>query len=240
MPVTRLLSIPLWALPGRPRASLDAARSAGARAVTPDATAPGWRPRDLDRSARRGLAATLRRLELRLAGLDLFIPPGHLADPATVDRAAEAVRAAAGLLAELAALTPADTVLSLERPEGAPEEVSQALADHAQNLGVTLVDFSPAPTPWARGLDLARVLAAGQDPASRIATPPAPAVIRVADRGATGPCTLGQGKLGAAAVRATIDTVAPGAVTVLDLTGLPDPAAAAASALRLWASLGVN
>lgn len=240
MPVAHHLSIPLSAIPGGPRASLNTARAAGARAVTPDATAPGWRPRDLDRSARRGLAATLRRLELRLAGLDLFIPPSHLADPARVDRAAEAVRAATGLLAELAALTPTDTALSLERPEGDPSDLSGSLAAGAQNLGVSLVDFGPSPEPWARGLDLARVLAAGDDPVQSIAAGPAPAVIRLADRSTTGPCALGQGMLDAGHVYATIATVAPEAVTVLGLDGLPDPAAAAAAGLGHWARLGVN
>src|SRR5690606_13026801 len=71
-----------------PRAPIEAAAKAGFRAVALDASAAGLRPRDLDRSARRDLAALLRRLELAFAGLDLWIPPEHFASPEHADRAA--------------------------------------------------------------------------------------------------------------------------------------------------------
>jgi len=50
-------SIALVRLPGDPRESMEAARRLGFRAVTLDATRPGLRPREMDRSARRGPAA---------------------------------------------------------------------------------------------------------------------------------------------------------------------------------------
>lgn len=101
------------------RASLDLAVAIGFRAVQLDATAAGLRPRDLDRSARRDLAATLRRAELTCAGIDLLIPPQHFTDPTHADRAAEALFAAIDLAADLGTLTES-AVVSRARSALAP------------------------------------------------------------------------------------------------------------------------
>jgi len=87
-----------------PGAAIECASSLGIRAVSLDAAARGLRPRELSRSQRRGIAAALRRSGLDLAGLDLFIPPEHLVDPAHTSRAIGALESALTMSAEIAAL----------------------------------------------------------------------------------------------------------------------------------------
>ena len=74
-----------------PRSVFDRLSELGYRYVQLSAAQPGLRPRELDKSARRDLLATLRRREMSPAGVDLWIPPDHFLASATVDRAAEAV-----------------------------------------------------------------------------------------------------------------------------------------------------
>ena len=64
----------------------------------------GLRPRELDRSARRDLASVLRRFELELSGVDLWIPPGHFVDGLHSDRAVEAVVEAVRFVVEMVGL----------------------------------------------------------------------------------------------------------------------------------------
>ena len=61
----------------QPRAALARLSKLGFRHVQLDATQPGLRPRELDRSARRHLAATLRRPEDSPIGVDLWVPASH-------------------------------------------------------------------------------------------------------------------------------------------------------------------
>ncbi|MEZ6163399.1 MAG: hypothetical protein R3B67_03075 [Phycisphaerales bacterium] len=58
-----------------PRVTIETIATLGHRAVALDVTVPELRPRNLSRSARRDLAALLRKAELELAGLDLWIRP---------------------------------------------------------------------------------------------------------------------------------------------------------------------
>ncbi|MEM7756072.1 MAG: hypothetical protein AAF297_10600, partial [Planctomycetota bacterium] len=84
-----LPSVAVSALPALPasKAAIGAVSAMGARAIQLDATRAGLRPRDLERSARRDLAATMRREELAFSGVDLWIPPHHFVDPDRADRA---------------------------------------------------------------------------------------------------------------------------------------------------------
>lgn len=86
------------------RQSVSIAAKLGFRAIQIDGTAPGLRARDLDRSARRDVAATMRRAELACAGLDLLIPAWHYTDPARAERAVEAMVGAIDLAADLSTL----------------------------------------------------------------------------------------------------------------------------------------
>ena len=156
-------------------ALLQWAADAGFAALRFDAAAPGMRPRDLDRSARRDLAANLRRRQLRFAGLDLWIPPEHFADPAHADRAADAVAQAVDLASDLARLEPGDAVVCVSFPPRSgdadpAEQVLTSLAHHADAAGVDLADFAvpsrPAHDHLRLGLDPAALLLRGLDPAA--------------------------------------------------------------------------
>ena len=106
-----------WSRPGGgvdPRRAIEwvagFVASHGVRSIQLDVTMPEVRPRDLDRSGRRDLAALLRRCGLSISGLDLFIPPEHFSDAASEERAVGAAGHASGMLAELAGLVDARRV----------------------------------------------------------------------------------------------------------------------------------
>jgi len=236
-------SIALVRLPGDPRESMEAARRLGFRAVTLDATRPGLRPREMDRSARRGLAATLRRLELRLAGLDLPIPPEHLARPDTQDRALAALAAACELLVECAALVETSPVIAAPEPmgEGDDEEAraresARVAGERAVNLGVRLAapEAQELPPGWATSVDLARAIEAGRSPLKAISTAREVAMIRLTDADHAGRRPLGAGRVDVGQLAAVIATTAADACLVIDPAGLPDPLAGASAALQGW------
>lgn len=167
------------------------AAQSGVRGVQIDATASGIRPRELDRSARRDLAALLRRSELACSGVDVFIPPEHLCDAATMDRAVAAILGAIELAADLAMLASgavvtrmsgAQACVCLTLPSGEkgalPGVVSvrDAVIRHAESRGVLLADCAwpisdaVAEETLGVGLDPAVVLNAGADPVQLAAT----------------------------------------------------------------------
>jgi hypothetical protein len=212
----------------------------GAAAVHPDATAPGLRPRELDRSARRDLAALLRRQGLAFTGLDLWIPPPHFHDSAHVDRATAALAAAADLAVEIAALAPstahAAPVVCVELPETLHPDAARLLA---AGLPCAVADFRRPATPRgpgaAAGFDPAPVLLAGGDPAAELLALPAPSTARIADADAGGRCPVGKGRLRISDYQ--MACAASGArPLVLDLRGLDQPEAAARAALSAWAT----
>ncbi len=155
------------------RAALDRLSAAGFRFVQLSATQAGLRPRELDQSARRDLLATLRRRELTLAGLDVWIPPAHFSDPLHCDRAVAAVNLAIELAADLGRCP---ISFSLPNREGgaAPESplpaVIQSIAAHAQRFGVELADHAfpvnQNESGVGLGIDPAAWLSHGADPAS--------------------------------------------------------------------------
>ncbi len=145
------------------RARIEWAAALGVRAMQLDATSPGIRPRELDRSARRDVASLFRRLEVGFAGLDLSIPPAHFADPAHVDRAVKATCDALTLAADLAALipspgslgavdSPASRLVAITLPRSISADVRGTLANHATSCHCTLVDFR-WPLPEFDGAD---------------------------------------------------------------------------------------
>ncbi|MCB9848965.1 MAG: hypothetical protein H6814_11180 [Phycisphaeraceae bacterium] len=127
-----------------PRKLIERAAAEGFRAVLLDTARPGIRPRDLDRSARRGLASLLRRLELTLAGAELWIPPEHFASPEHCDRAVAAAQGAIDLLAELSGLIAADRTLTLTLPAQGAEEAADAISGVAlrAEVGIACPDRS--------------------------------------------------------------------------------------------------
>ena len=171
-------------LPPDPRAAIEWVASLGYRAVQLDAATKGFRPRELDRSARRDLASVLRKKELALSGLDLFIPPDHFTDPAHIDRAVAAVRSTIELVAELAALVPAFNsapipCVSLTLPADLADDTRDELAAHAERTGAQLADHAvqnqtdtSLSTAHALGvgIDPATLILAGFDPVQAVAT----------------------------------------------------------------------
>lgn len=244
--------------PHETRALIDWARASGFAAVQLNAAAPGIRPRDLDRSGRRDLAALLRRSDLACAGLDLWIPPEHFVSSAHVDRAVAAVFAAVELASELSLLavdgkkSPADrrgAALCLTLPASPPADVVAAISTHAARHGVRIADHAwpiADPTadasPWIGvGIDPAAVLSAGEDPAALAARLGSRlAAARVTDVAAAGP-TAGRiapgapgGRLDLLAYAASLTVAGYSGWAVLDLRGVPDQAAAVAIAQEAW------
>lgn len=222
-----------------PREAIAWAASLKAKSVQLDATAASMRPRELDRSGRRDVAALLRRSGLLFSGLDLWIPPTHFADAAHVDRAASAVIAAAELAAELAVLTSCRDAacVSLSLDAKAPDDLAARLRDEAERAGTVLADHSWPPrktNPGGRslpvGIDPATLLLAGADPvleASRLAHTAASA--RLSDANAMGRADPREGgRLDAAAYEGALASRGYSRALVIDLRGLRDPARTAA------------
>jgi sugar phosphate isomerase/epimerase len=153
------------------REALDDLRGLGFAGVQWSATLPEVRPRDLGASARRDLKALLRRVDLRVAGIDLWIPPEHFADASRVDRAVAATLEAIGLAGDLGRCP-----LSLRLP--APREagdavggVLDALLAAADRSGVAIADHADPVCADPRcgvGIDPVAEFAAGRDPVATV------------------------------------------------------------------------
>ncbi len=230
MSVPRDPSLAITPLQGSPRERLETAHALGARAVVLDVALPGLRPRELDRSARRGLFALLRRLELRLDGADLPIPPAHFTDPARQDRALSVVAATCALLAEAAGLAETTKIIHL----AAPDPHAAAAAAEA-DVALTAPAAEDLPPPFLPALDLAELAAGPSDPLATLAATPGLGAVRLADSRAGARCALGEGGLDVGAVYAVLTTTAPGASLVIDPRQLPDARAGAERSLKAWA-----
>lgn len=246
------LSIADWSGPCAnftPRRRIETVARWGGRGVQVDATLGGIRPRELDRSARRDLAALLRRLGLAFSGVDLFIPPGHLTDSRRVDRAVAALASACVLAADLSRFTasPHAAVVATRLPERLDPRVLDALRHAADRAGATIANLAWPVDPagftdgagLAVGVDPAAVLAHGEDPAAEVArmTRP-PAAARLTDLSAVGRVAPGSpgGRLDVLAYAAALHARAFQGLVVADLHGLEDPERAASLAITAWAA----
>jgi len=218
----------------------------GIRGVQLDATAPGMRARELDRSGRRDVAALLRRMELELTGLDLWLPGEHLLDPAHVDRAAAAVVGAIGLAAEIAPLAGAGgRLVSLTLPPKVGPDVLAQIVGEAARQGVRLADHAWPPravegvgaATVGIGLDPAAVALAGEaigDAAARMAERVVSA--RLCDLSSAGRVLPGSadGRLDVLAYRVAL-SLAPGVVpVVVDVRGLSEQDEGARRMIADW------
>lgn len=216
------------------------------RHIQLDATLAGIRPRELDRSARRDLAALLRRLDLTLSGLDLWIPPEHFMDPARQGRAIEAAIAAIELAAELGPLVggASRAAISMTLPDAIAPETQAALVAAAQHQGVRIADHRLGATATGPsigvGLDPAAALLAGLDPAAVAAKlGRSLTAARLSDATTITRCLPGDpgARLDLLALRATLDVIGYSHAIVADLRGLPLDAQTRAAA-RWKSSLG--
>jgi len=148
---------------GTPSEAIELAASWGLAGVQFDAGDPSLRPRELGESARRDLAATLRRRGLVASGIDCFVPVDRFADPARVERAVEAVQGCL-VLSESLGRVP----VCMHLPEKGAEQVRDTLTAEAVRRGVALVAFTPCSAAATVGVDPAATLAAGQDPVAQV------------------------------------------------------------------------
>ncbi len=167
-----LLAPTLASLGDDPRPVMSRLKTAGFRAVQLSATATGLRPRDLDQSARRDVLATLKRNELSLSGIDLWIPVEHFIDQAHLDRALGATREAIELASDLGRCP-----ISMNLPRhdesneaaDSPAELLEAIAGYSVHFGVAVADHSEAAQTreqFGLGIDPAVSLSRNEDPVS--------------------------------------------------------------------------
>lgn len=220
---------------GEPKRAILWAAEAGARGLVIDAARPGFRPRELDISARRDLSATLRRQGLEFRGLDLWIPPEHFTSPALADRAFDALRGSCELARMLAADAGRDAIVSVSLPDDAG--VLATAGGAAERAGAVLADHSPSCFEPERadrdfalrpGLDPAALFAAGKDPQTIAARHAASlASARVSDLGPMGRVAAGTARLDLGAYRVTLGVAGYAGPLVIDLRGLRDQDSAA-------------
>lgn len=240
--------------PGAGRPELDApaalralvpwAARAGYRAVQLDAAAAGLRPRELGRSARRDLAATLRRATLSCSGVDLWIPAAHFADPARSDRAMSAAIDSMDFAAELASLTGGRAVVSMALGWRDAPGACEALVSAAEDRAVRLADHAWPGDDRSRwvGIDPAVVLASGQpeaDPASGVSRAGGRlASVRLSDLSEGGHrVSPGSGRVDLVALLVAATTLAARPTIVADLRGVEGALRCASElAVRLGAS----
>jgi sugar phosphate isomerase/epimerase len=213
-----------------PRAVIEWASGLDFRALHLDASAPGLRPRELDRSARRDLAATLRRSGLGFTGVDLWIPPAHYEDPARSDRALGALAGAIAFAGELGALLGvrgAGVCVTLPaEPDGS---LRRMLSEQGDRAGVVIEDHGTGEPgglspPFAPGFDSARAVLRGEKPEEALARLASVLrSLRLNDADDTGRRPLGRGRVDLDAMLALHATLAPSLPIVTDLRGLHDP-----------------
>lgn len=215
-----------------PREAITVAAQMRFGAVQFDAAFAGTRPRDLDRSARRELAALLRRHGLAFTGVDLWIPPAHFEAGPHTERAADAVRMALELSADIAALVPGNPrpVVGVTLPRESPARV--LLGQAALRVGVTIADHAwpagPAAPGIGVGIDPAAVILSGDDPVRAVASlTTAPASCRLCDLGQQGRVAVGAGRLDVIAFEASARTAGYDAPFIADVRGLRDQIGAA-------------
>jgi sugar phosphate isomerase/epimerase len=203
------------------------------------ATMNGLRPRDLDATARRDLLASLRRREIALSGIDAWIPSGHFADPAHVDRAVTAMSEIIELAGDLGRVP---VSVTLTRDDSGKDAVA-AVASAAIRCGVPIADHaveSPPIEGVGVGIDPAACLALNRDPASAVHAAGFGRIVsaRVCDlqsTGLRGPIgAAGQSRLDVIAYRVALDVNGYRRPVVIDARQWSDPWSGVERTLAAW------
>ena len=213
---------------GEPKRAISWAASTGAVGLVIDAARAGFRPRELDASARRDLGAALRRQGLVFSGIDLWVPPEHFTSPANADRAFDALRGSCELARALAPESGRGAVVSVMLPDD--QSVQTTAAGIAERAGAHIADHSAARFNPDRnegvhtlrhGLDPAALFAVGMDPIA-IAAKHAPSLAsaRISDLGPMGRVAAGTARLDLGAYRVTLGVAGYAGPLVIDLRGL--------------------
>lgn len=135
-----------------PKQLFEAVSSLGFRFIQLSANQPGFRPRELDQSGRRDLLASLRRHELTISGVDLWIPIADFNNAARVDHAMSAVFGTVRFAADLGRVP-----VSLILPED--DKIVGTISERAAHDGVELADHR-VPIRTSEGIGI------GIDPAA--------------------------------------------------------------------------
>lgn len=225
------------------RVICDRLHREGWRAIQLSAAMPGTRPRELGASARRDLAATLRRTELIPAGMDLWIPQEHFLDSATVDRAIASFDAACSLASDLGI-----SALSVVMPDPAQvdEQVLEVIQGSSVKHGVLIADhripYADVNEIEAAGIDPAACLSVDRDPVDVVlelsARLVAPRLSDLATTGFRGVPGGSGGRLDIQAYRASVATVLPNSHMTLDLRQLTTPWQCMNAARAAWRAAG--
>jgi sugar phosphate isomerase/epimerase len=226
-----------------PRAAFDQLHALGYRQAQLSAAQPGLRPRELDRSARRDLLATLRRRELTVSGIDLWIPPSHWIEPATADRAVTALREAVELAGDLGRV-PVSVTLPAENEA---DELIRFIASLSERYGAPVADHALEASTDRAGIDIGVdppvQLGDGRDPAAaaleagaQLASVRLCDLLRTGQRGPVGDAH--DGRLDVAAFRATLDVAGYAGPVVVDARGWIRPVEGLASSLAMWNAAG--
>lgn len=210
------------------------------RGITLDAGRPDCRARELGRSARRDLGAMLRRTELEVSGIDLFIPPEHFTDSARCERAFETVQQTAMLAVELARLVGGRSrpVVALTLPSSMPDHDRNTLGAIFEKYGAVGADHTPgapAHSTWlGTGIDPAAQFLAGADPV-KATTEPGVTALRLTNLNATGRCAVNAegGRLDLLAYTAATLTGDLRWITA-DTRGLAEPQRGVHAAVKAW------
>ena len=246
---------------GTVQAAADALQQAKFHAVQLDGTLPGIRARDLDQRARKDLIGVFARRSLQIAGLDLFVPSRHFADPANMDRAMEATLAGIQLAADLGRLTVSIALPVKQMTDEQKTVLAQAADGHGIGLAIHAEDQIDELLAWIKEVDMP-ALGAAVDPATVLGRSGDPSklvgrlgkVLKVArlndlsvQDGSGGSSDdgsgmgvglrsiVGAGDLDVVGYRIAVDLASKrtGPV-VLDLRGMERPMDAAAEAARQW------
>jgi sugar phosphate isomerase/epimerase len=213
------------------RATLEFARSAEYHAIQLNAADPLTRPRELSRSARRDLAAHIRRHELACSGVDLCIPKAHFSDETKIDRVVGALCDAVQFAADIADLTDGQRLLSIAAPWQAGGAVLAEVAGRAASIGVSIANHA---YPWPEdlsaggpirvGIDPATVILASADPAQAVSEASASGCLvsaRLCDLESSGRVAPGEGSLDMLAYRVAVGTSTLTTPLIIDVRGLP-------------------
>ena len=175
----------------------------------------------------------LRRNELTLSGVDLWIPVGHFLDPAHADHAVTAACEAIDFVADLAQLTGGRAALSLQLPSDRQlgARLVQALTERCQRAGARIADHAWPPSPADHmgdpigvGLDPAAILLSADGSPEQAVSQFAARLVsaRLSDISAAGRVTPGEGSLDLLAYSVAASTVPSASPLILDLRGLAD------------------
>lgn len=231
-------------------------RDAGLSRVTMSAAETGMRPRDLSRSARRDIAAQLRKGGVSCIGVELWIPQRHFAEGEHQQRAVDALTDAIRYAAEMSELTDGAAALHTSLPLATDEDSSEqlptvihpctrAVLDDAASHGVDVIDHGVFGTSdqgmsagCSIGIDCSLEVMRASDPvdkllhhSSRVRS------LRLSDAVGGSRVRIGSGDLDMFKLIITWSTLREKPALVIDLRGIESPEIALTATIDAYESM---